>query len=240
MMAKLVLTLDNAILGEYPIVKARTMIGRRSVSDIHLDHLAVSGEHAAILQIGQDYYLEDINSTNGTRINGTLIKKHLMQHNEVVEIGRYKLRFSSDQASNHDSQHLTSSGIDDLTSKPQGLVEASLANPQENNAPPLPKVADVTESQGMDTLLAKVKVLNGSNSGRELTINKAMTTLGKVGSQVAVITKRPHGYFISHIEGKVFPLLNGASIGSQSVALHSQDVIELAGVKMEFSLSSAE
>lgn len=239
-MAKLVLTLDNTILGEYPIVKARTMIGRRSVSDIHLDHLAVSGEHAVILQIGHDYYLEDINSTNGTRINGTLIKKHLMQHNEVVEIGRYKLRFLSEQASTHESQYPTSSVIDELASKPQGLVEDGLANAQENNVPPLPKVGEITDSQGIDTLLAKVKVLNGSNSGRELTINKALTTLGKVGSQVAVITKRPHGYFISHIEGKVFPLLNGASIGSQSVALHSKDVIELAGVKMEFSLSSAE
>lgn len=240
-MAKLILTLDNTILGEYPIVKARTVIGRRSVSDIHLDHLAVSGEHAAILQIDDDYYLEDINSTNGTRINGTLVKKHLMQHNDVVEIGRYKLRFLSEQASNHENQYPTSSDIEDLASKPQGQVEGGLANAQENNVPPLPKVRnETTDSQGIDTLLAKVKVLNGSNSGRELTINKAMTTLGKVGSQVAVITKRPHGYFISHIEGKVFPLLNGISIGSQSVALHSQDVIELAGVKMEFSLSSAE
>ena len=83
----------------------------------------------------------------------------------------------------------------------------------------------------------KIQVLNGSSTGRELVLNKALTTLGKPGVQVAVITKRPNGYFITHVEGQVFPIVNGASTGAQAFALNDHDVIELAGVKMEFYLS---
>jgi hypothetical protein len=79
-------------------------------------------------------------------------------------------------------------------------------------------------------------VLNGSSSGRELILNKALTTLGKPGVQVAVITKRPNGYFITHVEGGTFPIVNGTSTGAQAFALKDHDVIELAGVKMEFYL----
>jgi phosphatidylserine/phosphatidylglycerophosphate/cardiolipin synthase-like enzyme len=82
----------------------------------------------------------------------------------------------------------------------------------------------------------RIQVLNGSSVGRELVLNKALTTLGKTGVQVAVITKRPHGYFITHVEGKVFPIVNGNSTGAQAFELSDHDVIELAGVKMEFYL----
>jgi hypothetical protein len=85
----------------------------------------------------------------------------------------------------------------------------------------------------------KIQVLNGSSTGRELVLNKALTTLGKPGVQVAVITKRPNGYFITHVEGQVHPIVNGASTGAQAFALNDHDVIELAGVKMEFYLSKS-
>ena len=85
--------------------------------------------------------------------------------------------------------------------------------------------------------MGSIQVLNGPSAGKELILNKALTTLGKPGVQVAVITKRPQGYFITHVEGQSFPLVNGESVGAQAHALSDHDVLELAGVKMEFYLS---
>ncbi len=81
---------------------------------------------------------------------------------------------------------------------------------------------------------ASIKILNGANEGRELQLVKALTTIGRPGHQVAVITRRPTGYFIAHVEGEVFPTVNGTNLGSAAHPLKHKDVIELAGVRMEF------
>src|SRR5690606_20305899 len=92
-MAKLIFSLDGAFLGEYPLDKERITIGRRPANDIHIDNLAVSGEHASVLTIGSDSFLEDLDSSNGTMINGKAIKKHILQHSDVIEIGKYQLKY---------------------------------------------------------------------------------------------------------------------------------------------------
>jgi hypothetical protein len=202
-MAKLIFSLDGAFLGEYPLDKERITIGRRPANDIHIDNLAVSGEHATIMNIGNDSFLEDVGSTNGTLVNGTPIKKHVLQHGDAIEFGKYQLRYINEAAMN------------------AAAVEAG-------------QVAPAKES-----IVGRIQVLNGPSKGKELVLNKALTTLGKPGVQVAVITKRPHGYFITHVEGQTHPLVNGASAGAQAHSLNDHDVIELAGVKMEFYLGKA-
>jgi hypothetical protein len=81
---------------------------------------------------------------------------------------------------------------------------------------------------------AAVQVLSGAAAGRTLDLTKNLTTIGKPGLQVAVITKRPNGFFITHVEGATYPTLNGASLGAQAHPLNDHDLIEIAGVKMEF------
>jgi hypothetical protein len=85
---------------------------------------------------------------------------------------------------------------------------------------------------------AAVQLLNGPNAGRELDLTKTLTTLGKPGLQVAVIARRPHGYFITHVEGRQFPVLNGQMLDAQAHPLADHDVIEIAGIKMEFFLKA--
>ncbi|MEO8039159.1 MAG: FHA domain-containing protein, partial [Betaproteobacteria bacterium] len=92
-MAKLILTLDGVMLKEYTLTKERTTIGRKAHNDIPIDNLAVSGEHAAIVTILNDSFLEDLGSTNGTLVNGQPIKKHFLQNSDVIEIGKYKLKY---------------------------------------------------------------------------------------------------------------------------------------------------
>ena len=104
-MAKLQFSLDGNALGEYELNKERTTIGRRPVNDIHIDNLAVSGEHATITTIGDDSFLEDLNSTNGTLVNNKLIKKHVLHHNDVIEFGKYQLLYVNPAQANTPANH---------------------------------------------------------------------------------------------------------------------------------------
>lgn len=85
---------------------------------------------------------------------------------------------------------------------------------------------------------AAIQLLNGPNAGKELDLTKTLTTLGKPGLQVAVIARRPHGFFITHVEGHQFPIVNGRALDAQAVPLGDHDVIEIAGIKMEFYLKA--
>src|ERR1700686_3306455 len=95
-MAKLILSVDGQVLKEYQLSKERTLIGRKPHNDIQIDNLAVSGEHAAIITILNDSFIEDLGSTNGTMVNGKPVKKHFLQNNDVVQIGKHKLKYFND------------------------------------------------------------------------------------------------------------------------------------------------
>jgi len=245
-MAKLILTLDGSYLNEYALTHLKTTIGRKSSNDIHLDNLAISGEHAVILKQGNDFFVEDLNSTNGTRINNAVTKKQLLKNEDVIELGRFHLTFLDHEATAAAAFEKTMmvhpSAFDakphqSFSSSAPVAPAASLRQSARPSA--ISNVLSDDEVQAKPALIGKIQVLNGSSSGRELVLNKALTTLGKTGVQVAVITKRPNGYFITHVEGKVLPVVNGISTGVQAHALVDHDVIELAGVKMEFYLSHA-
>src|SRR5690606_32091628 len=95
-MAKLILSMDGLVLKEIALTKERTTIGRKPHNDVQIDNLAVSGEHAVIVSILNDSFLEDLGSTNGTLVNGQTVKKHFLQSNDVVELGKYKLKYISE------------------------------------------------------------------------------------------------------------------------------------------------
>jgi len=221
-MPRLVLSLDGVVLREVSLTKDRTTIGRRSHNDVVIDNLAVSGEHAVMIANGDDTYLEDLGSTNGTTVNGQPIKKHLLQSGDTVEIGKYRLRYQVEGASNENN------GVDIDTSQPLRREfygpGPSTIQVRPNGAPEAPAPA-----------AASIRILTGANAGRELALIKALTTVGRPGHQVAVITRRPTGYFVAHVEGELFPSVNGQNLGSAAHPLHHGDVIELAGVQMEFS-----
>ena len=95
-MARLILSLDSQVLAEYNMSKERYTIGRLPDNDVRIDNPAVSGHHSLIINILNDSFLEDLNSTNGTYVNGKLIKKHALQNGDVITIGHHQLRFSDE------------------------------------------------------------------------------------------------------------------------------------------------
>lgn len=245
-MAKLIYSLDGAFLGDFALDKERITIGRRPGNDIHIDNLAISGQHAAITLIGKDAFLEDLGSTNGTLVNGKPISKHILQNGDVIELGKYQLKFVSE------APVAGMGGQEDFEKtmiirpgamKPAAPAAAGAAQPAPTAAPlePVAPAATAKPAAGATVSgpIAKLQVLNGANQGKELALTKALTTLGKPGVQVAVITKRPQGYFVTHVEGDRYPSVNGASVGAQAHPLNDHDVLELAGIKMEFYFSPA-
>ena len=287
-MAKLILSVDGQVLKEYTLSKERTLIGRKPHNDIQVDNLAVSGEHAAIITILNDSFIEDLGSTNGTMVNGKPVKKHFLQNNDVVEIGKHKLKYFNDAptaatAADFEKTMIIRNPAKAAPPPPPPVAEKGPGDTQTNlkpmaaettkppasatttatqaptaapaapapapapAAPPPPPPAPAPAAPaaaapaappagGAASTLreAAIQVLSGAAAGRTLDLTKNLTTIGKPGMQVAVITKRPNGYFITHVEGATYPSLNGGSLGAQARQLGDHDLIEIAGVKMEF------
>ncbi|MCL2346035.1 MAG: FHA domain-containing protein [Desulfobulbus sp.] len=226
-MAKLILSMDGLVLKEIPLGKKRLSIGRKPQNDIQIDNLAISGEHAAIVTVLDDAFLEDLNSTNGTLVNGQPVKKHILRHNDIIELGKYRLKFMIDEAEPR-------SGAD------QPLTIATKASEMElvprGGSTTRSQSGVTSEPQGTGVAAAVVQLVSGPLAGKELPLTKTLTTLGKPGQQVAVIARRPNGYFITHVEGNAFPLLNGQTLDAQAHVLGDHDLIEIAGIRMEFLL----
>jgi len=316
-MAKLILSLEGSMIREIPIDKERIMIGRKPQNDIQIENLAVSGEHACIVTILNDSFLEDLGSTNGTLVNGNQVKKHILQNNDVIEIGKYKMKYMVEAAAAGAGHAAPAEDFErtmvmrspkappkpaaapaapaPAAPKPAPAPAPTAAAPKPAPAPapapaaaapkpapapapaapaapspapaaaapkpaaapapapaapapaaaapkppaapapaapsaPAPKPAGPTEAQTLSALL----ILTGGNAGKEIELTKNLTTLGKPGVQVSVITRRPQGYFITHVEGASFPVVNGKALDAQARQLNDHDVIELAGVKMEY------
>jgi hypothetical protein len=259
-MARLILSLDGQTLAEYNMTKERYTVGRLPDNDIRIDNAAVSGHHSLIINILNDSFLEDLNSTNGTYVNGKLIKKHALQHGDVITVGHHQLRYVDDQAQQAPEDEFEKT----MVIQPSGQMEKQVAKaaraaemaagneaaaPAPAAASALPKARrpfaptstqEVDESAAPVLPFAKLQVLSGTFAGRELELTKALTTLGRPGVQVAAITRRAEGYYIVHVEsGKTegLPLVNGMAIGAQARKLQDNDVIQLAGVKMGFFIS---
>jgi pSer/pThr/pTyr-binding forkhead associated (FHA) protein len=238
-MARLVLSLDGQVMAEYNMNKERYTIGRLPDNDIRIDNAAVSGHHSLIINILNDSFLEDLNSTNGTYVNGKLIKKHALQHGDVVTVGHHQLRFVEDDEAQDEFEKTM---VIQPSSRPVEKIRAASEAVEKAASPALSATAKsraLTETAAA-LKKAKLQVLSGAFAGRELELSKALTTLGRPGVQVAAITRRAEGYFIVHVDsGKDndFPLLNGSAIGAQATRLTDNDVIQLAGVKMGFFVS---
>jgi hypothetical protein len=225
-MGKLVVSLDGVVIKEVQITKDKTTLGRRPYNDIVIDNLAVSGEHAVLQMVGQDVFIEDLNSTNGTYINGKAIKKQLLAHNDTVEIGKYKIKYLVDDGTDYEKTMIMKPGT--------GAPTPAAAPPSFSHTAPMPNsMFGGLGSTGASTAAA-IKVLNGAAAGREVALTKVVTTVGKPGVQVASITKRPGGYVFAHVEGAARPTVNGTPLVGESVQLKNGDVIELAGTQMQF------
>ncbi|MFT4241419.1 MAG: FHA domain-containing protein [Acidovorax sp.] len=217
-MPKMIVSIDGVVIKEVQLTKERTTLGRRPYNDIVIDNLAVSGEHAVLHMNGQDVEIEDLGSTNGTYVNAKAVKRQALRSGDTIEVGKYKIRFVHEaEGQNFEKTMIFKPGM-----VPPTLGTASRPAPLPAQAPsPAP-------------LSGAIRVMSGAAAGREVSLQKVVTTIGKPGVAVASITRRPHGFVLAHVEGPEMPLLNGAAIGLSPVPLKHGDRLELAGTAMQF------
>ena len=217
-MPKMIVSIDGVVIKEVQLTKDRTSLGRRPYNDIVIDNLAVSGEHAVLQMSGAEVHVEDLNSTNGTYVNGKAVKKQLLQNSDTVEIGKYKIKYVNEAVE---------AGFEKTMMIKAGSAGLAAFAAVAAAAPAVVSTAGTLSN-------ASIKVMSGAAAGREVPLVKVVTTIGKPGVAVAAITKRPHGFVIAHVEGVNMPSLNGVPIGVEAAALKNGDVLELAGTQMQF------
>ncbi|MEW5890885.1 MAG: FHA domain-containing protein [Pseudomonadota bacterium] len=224
-MAKLVLSSGGSVVHQYFIDKERLTIGREAHNDVVIEDPAVSRDHAVIITVGNDRIVEDLDSGNGTFINGTRVSRQILQHGDVMRFGHYHLRYVNPKGSTEINLEQTML----IASLPKELRElrGGVSAPEET-AGPVARTGKVHFPSG------RVKIIGGPGAGVSVELDRVVATFGTPGEQLAVITRRPHGYFLSHVEGRHYPRVNKQPIGAEPHALRSHDVIEVADVRLEF------
>ncbi|SFP57021.1 FHA domain-containing protein [Variovorax sp. PDC80] len=209
------ISIDGVVIREVTLAKDRTTLGRRAYNDIVVDNLAVSGEHAVLTLRGGDVQIEDLNSTNGTYVNAVAVQKRTLKDNDVIEVGGCRI-------------HYRARSVAPAAGTPVQVVVGT------ESSAPIPLSAAPTESGALVELGVPVlRVLAGENAGHDLPLQKVVTTVGKPGVAVAVVTRRRQGYVAASVMGAV--LLNGEPLGVEAVALHERDLLELGTLRLQFA-----
>jgi pSer/pThr/pTyr-binding forkhead associated (FHA) protein len=229
-MAKLVVILNGVMVGNHFIDKGRITIGRRAGNDIHLDDPGVSKEHAVIQTVGNDHIFEDLGSTNGSTLNGSRITKHILQNGDAIELGAYQIKYGNIKANpemDYDRTMMIRTVDRGIGAVPQSAGRAAGSHTS---------VSTARSSLRASFPLAEVRGIKGEFAGQKIELERPLKTFGTAGEQVAVIMRRPPGYFIAHVEGNKTARVNGQAIGSEPHTLQEGDVIEVGQEKLEFFL----
>ncbi len=219
-MAKLIMTLDGAVVREFPIDKDSISIGRKHGNDIQLNDLTVSGRHALIVTMGEHTYVDDLGSTNGTLLNGARVAKTLIKHGDVIQIGNYQFTYYEDEQTEYEPTMFIQAEIEDT----------QVIDPNAVKAPSAPR----------GERLAGVRILNGPMAKKVLELRKPFNTIGFNGIKMAMIARNADNYTISGLKSNKLrrandvPMLNGKPITTAATVLKEHDIIELAGTQMEF------
>jgi hypothetical protein len=224
-MAKLIIKFNNEVVDHLNLAQGDMKIGRRPGSEIHLDNLAVSGTHANIFTIGDDSFIEDLNSTNGTLVNNKKITKHHLRNGDTITIGKHDLVYVTDQP----ESTVVEGGSRNDFAKTVIISPGSIPSPA-------PKPA--AESGGRPlTRQGAIFVLSGANSGKRIDLVKQVTALGKTGTKSGTITRTNEGYMLAPVAGSDdAPTLNGRPVPAGGNLLKNGDIIEVAGTRLQFYL----
>lgn len=239
MVAKLITTSSSGEKTEYPLTNETTTIGRIPGNDIQIDNLSVSGRHAQVITILDDSFLEDLGSTNGTYVNGKLVKKHALEHGDNITLGKYLITYHSSSGAEDQNFEQTMIIRPGEVGMPEEAGGKEIDKSMKKISAAIASEAATTAASPMAGKEACLQLLSGANVGKELILTKALTTIGQPGVQVAAITRRPQGFFLIHVDGgpnNSVPKVGGTPIGASAHELKSHDIIEVAGVKMEFYL----
>jgi len=209
----------------YPLDSGEVVIGSDPGSGIHIDSLAVQPRHASVRLANGEAVLRDLDSPDGTFVNDQKLEgEHTLADGDEIGVGKHTLVYD------HGAVHVDDEGPEaeaapageEAPTEPAGPVE-EIDLGLELERPEQPKTG-------------WLQILSGQNVGKTIALTRNLTNLGKPGVQMAVIAHRPEGYFLSHLEGKVSPQVDGQPIGEQAWKLDDGNIIQIGNVQMQFYL----
>jgi len=223
-MAKLVLSSGGSVVFQCFIDKERLGVGRDPANQIVIDDPSVSRAHAAIVAVGHDHILEDLASPNGTFVNGMRMSRHILQHGDVVELGAFSLRYLNAKAAT-DAEF-------DRTMLIEGIAEARAGRRTAGKALPVSR----THATRIKFPNGRVYMVSGPRAGMTIELDRVVAAFGKPGRRSAVLVRRPHGYFLVHVQGRRPPRVNDQPAGKEARRVNDGDVIEVADEKFQFAV----
>ena len=212
-MPKLTLSFKGKALDVFHLEPGESLIGRDVVCAIHIDSLAIAPIHARVTLNETGCHLESMDPAYATLINHNIALKKTLNHGDVIQIGKHTLSYSEDAA--------------ELAAD---IKKAPVAVNQNQTEAPEPVKEEAQPSQSM------LQIMNGSNFGRIIPLNRNMTRIGRAGGDCAMIAKRDTGYYISYLEGAHSPVVNKHPIGDESHLLEDGDMIEVGSTQMQFHI----
>lgn len=238
MPSRLIVYEDDAIVGEHALDRERVRIGRKPHNDLVLPHTAVSGEHAVVITVRNDSFLEDLYSTNGTWVNGKVVTKCLLKDGDEIRIARYVLKYRQELGGTEEEgagEPPSSVGstlrteVTDMEAFVRTTKQPGFPVAEGNHAKP------ATDENLLP--LGALRAISGPVAGKEMELTRPLTTLGKPGLQMAVIARAEDGYFLAYLEGNNYPMVNGVPVEEEErVCLNHLDDVEIAGMRMKFLL----
>ncbi|MEN8179311.1 MAG: FHA domain-containing protein [Pseudomonadota bacterium] len=221
-MDKLIVINSDLETQEFILNQKQITVGRDQTNDVCLSDKSVSRHHADVVKIASKYFLEDAESTNGTRLNGLEIKKHILKDGDEIDIGKYKLCFQEEVGAGEVEDldktvvirpgDITSQQPKPPVSKPQ---RPSLATPRKK---------------------ARIRFLAGPEEGEIKDVDKSFFTIGKPGGNLILINRRHTGYFLLKMGGDVPPSVNGEAVRAGGMELQDGDRVKLGELDFKFIL----
>lgn len=220
-MDRVIVLKEGAVVTEVPLEGKKLSIGRDAVSDIQLKDFSISRQHARLVRVFSDYYVEDLGSTNGTYLNDRAVTKHMLKNGDLLRIGNFSLRV------------LIGDVDEKKASATEELEKTVVIPPQEEKTG---RLARVTVERRVMPKTATVRFSRGPSKGHSEKIERSLYTIGRPGGDVAVIARRPQGFFLLHIGGDRYPKINSQEITStKGVQLQEGDVLEVGENRVEIS-----
>jgi hypothetical protein len=241
-MAKLVIKLNDEVQDHVEIKQGDMKIGRKPGCDVVLDNLAVSGEHANIFTIGEDSFIQDLNSTNGTFINNKRITKHHLRNGDQVMIGKHTLVFLTERAPQVErpTEEFAKTVIINPARSEVPVPAPARVSPAPAHVapapPPPPAPASHHHAAGHAAGHGSLVIVSGPNNGKRVELVKEVTSLGKTGKRAATIVRTPEGFRLKSGDGDTATKLNGRSVDTTGTLLKNGDIIDVAGTRLQFYL----
>jgi pSer/pThr/pTyr-binding forkhead associated (FHA) protein len=219
-MEKLVVMNEEGVAQEFSLNQRIIRLGRDRTNDVCLGDKSVSRHHASVVRVFEEYFLQDEKSTNGTRLNGQEIHKHILKHGDEIEIGKYRLRFVEDEMEQAEGD-LDKTVVIASTQKPDQQHQQTEEILQRPNLP-------------ADKMPARVRFISGPSEGELQTVDRAFFTIGEPGGDLVLINRRHTGYFLLKMGGDTSPKVNGQAVRAGGVKLNDGDRIQLGELDLEF------